>query len=292
MGDLGYTVNLADADPVHARAGSPRVRPRAGHRAEERRAPGAASRGGRRGSGAAGDPAMMRATACGDGALALARCSPSAPVTRPRRRRGRRQARRRTPAPRRQATFRARRPRSRLAGEYRLRLVPTAGPRSGAGGGCATSDSQPLADSLQVPPPMLGVHGHDDALSAGRLDRSRSRARRWRDTGDNASTDPTAPGVLVIERHPGAADAPTRSCSGSAPLANRRGVARFDGGYFALTVRRIDADGFAGTWSSGTARPSRRRLLLRRAHRPLTRRDPAVPNAERDPRRLPRVPFV
>ena len=28
----------------------------------------------------------------------------------------------------------------------------------------------------------------------------------------------------------------------------------FDGGYFALTVRRIDGDGFAGTWSSGTAR--------------------------------------
>jgi hypothetical protein len=58
----------------------------------------------------------------------------------------------------------------------------------------------------------------------------------------------------VIERHPGAADVPTRVMLRLGALANRRGAARFDGGYFALTVRRMDAEGLAGTWATGTAR--------------------------------------
>jgi hypothetical protein len=73
-------------------------------------------------------------------------------------------------------------------------------------------------------------------------------------TGDNASADPMAPGVLVIERRPSAADAPASIMLRLGALANRRGLVRFDGGYFALTIQRIDADGFAGTWSSGTGR--------------------------------------
>jgi hypothetical protein len=139
------------------------------------------------------------------------------------------------------------------AGEYRLHLVPTAGPRSGEAVD-AHLRLAPLADSLQVPPPMYGVHDtttHYPLAGSTDLDPALVGGVN---TGDNASTDPTAPGVLVIERHLGAADAPTRVMLRLGALANRRGVARFDGGYFALTVRRIDADGFAGTWSSGTAR--------------------------------------
>lgn len=139
------------------------------------------------------------------------------------------------------------------AGEYRLRLVPTAGPRSGE-----VVDAHlrlaPLADSLQVPPPMLGIQDtttHYPLAGSTDLDPALVGGVN---TGDNASTDPTAPGVLVIERHPSAADGPTRVMLRLGALANRRGVARFDGGYFALTVRRLDADSFAGTWSSGTAR--------------------------------------
>ena len=47
--------------------------------------------------------------------------------------------------------------------------------------------------------------------------------------------------------------------------ANRRGVVRFDGGYFALTVREMRAGRFAGTWSSGGPRRGRGGLLLRGA---------------------------
>jgi hypothetical protein len=139
------------------------------------------------------------------------------------------------------------------AGEYRLRLVPTAGPRSGEAVDVHLRLA-PLADSLRVPPPIFGVHDtttHYPLAGATDLDPALVGGVR---TGDNASTDPTAPGVLVIERHSGAADGPTSVMLRLGALANRRGVARFDGGYFALTVRRMDADGFAGTWASGTAR--------------------------------------
>ena len=139
-----------------------------------------------------------------------------------------------------------------LAGEYRLRLVPTAGPRSGEAVN-ANLRLAPLADSLQAPPPMLGVQDtttHYPLAGSTDLDPALVGGVG---TGDNASTDPTAPGVLVIERHPGG-DGPTNIMLRLGALANRRGLARFDGGYFALTVRRIDADGFAGTWASGTAR--------------------------------------
>jgi hypothetical protein len=143
---------------------------------------------------------------------------------------------------------------SRLAGEYRLHLVPTAGPHSG-GAVNARLRLAPLADSLQAPPPMLGVVDtttHYPLAGSTDLDPALVGGVG---TGDNTSADPTAPGVLVIERHP-AAGAPASLMLRFGALANRRGPARFDGGYFALTVRRVDPDGFAGTWSSGTVRPT------------------------------------
>jgi hypothetical protein len=140
-----------------------------------------------------------------------------------------------------------------LGGQYRLRLVVTAGPRSGRAVG-AHLRLIPLADSLQVPAPMLGVQDTTTRYPlAGSTDLDPELVGGVR-TGDNASADPTAPGVLVIERHPGATDTVASVMLRLGALANRRGLARFDGGYFALRVRRIDADGFAGTWSSGTAR--------------------------------------
>ncbi len=142
---------------------------------------------------------------------------------------------------------------TRLAGEYRLRLVPSAGPRSGEAAD-ARLRLAPLPDSLQMPAPMLGVM--DTTIRyplAGTTDLDPELVGGV-PTGDNASTDPAAPGVLVIERHPPAAGGPASVMLRLGSLANRRGVARFDGGYFALIVRRIEADGFAGTWSSGTTR--------------------------------------
>lgn len=139
-----------------------------------------------------------------------------------------------------------------LGGEYRLRLVATAGPRSGAAVD-ARLQLAPLADSLQVSPPMLGVRDTTTRYPlAGSTDLAPELVGGV-PTGDNASADPAAPGVLVIEQRP-SAGAPASLMLRLGALANRRGVVRFDGGYFALTIRRMDADGFAGTWSSGTAR--------------------------------------
>ncbi len=66
--------------------------------------------------------------------------------------------------------------------------------------------------------------------------------------GDLSSTDPAAPGVLVIE---------SETAQGPSILlrfgsdANRRDMVRFDGGYTVLEVREIGDDGFSGTWTSG-----------------------------------------
>jgi hypothetical protein len=62
--------------------------------------------------------------------------------------------------------------------------------------------------------------------------------------GDLASLDPDVPGVLVIE-------SPTEVMLRLGSEANRSDVVRFDGGYTVLRVRRIEADGFQGNWSSG-----------------------------------------
>lgn len=65
--------------------------------------------------------------------------------------------------------------------------------------------------------------------------------------GNSASTDPDAPGVLVLEfDRDGARQILLRLGSD----ANRLDNALYDGGHTVLQVREIDADGFAGTWES------------------------------------------
>jgi hypothetical protein len=70
--------------------------------------------------------------------------------------------------------------------------------------------------------------------------------------GSTSSMDPAAPGVLVIERHERAGQAPRAEIVlrlGSD--ANRRDRQRVDGGYTALHVREVSSSGFSGTWGSG-----------------------------------------
>lgn len=139
-----------------------------------------------------------------------------------------------------------------LAGEYRLHITATSGPSPGKWidgklrlrlvvnsrgrevvvlGVRDTTSSHPLAGSADLDAAALG------AVQPGNL----------------AAEDEEAPGVLVIERHPvGGSGAEIILRLGSE--ANRRGVVRYDGGYFALTVRGIGPKGFTGTWSSGGAR--------------------------------------
>lgn len=66
--------------------------------------------------------------------------------------------------------------------------------------------------------------------------------------GDVTSTDPEAPGVLVLEfDRRGTRHVMLRLGSD----ANRVDERLYDGGHTVLRVRQITADGFAGTWESG-----------------------------------------
>ena len=75
--------------------------------------------------------------------------------------------------------------------------------------------------------------------------------------GDATRRDPMQPGVAVLEQ--------TRAGAGERALsitlrvgadANRRDMVRFDGGFMALYVKEITADGFRGDWSSGSRGPT------------------------------------
>jgi hypothetical protein len=142
-----------------------------------------------------------------------------------------------------------------LRGTYRLELVASRGARAGD----STSAELELVaadDSLQSWPgasglrdttaryPLLGWTTVDPAAVGGT------------DTGPLDSRDPAAPGVLVIERQTRRAEAPKEILLRLGAEANRRDRVRFDGGYFALTVLRIDGSGFAGTWASSAGGPA------------------------------------
>jgi hypothetical protein len=137
-----------------------------------------------------------------------------------------------------------------LAGEYRLHLVTTAGPDSGASVRGHLALREP-PDSLQQPASMLGILDTTTRYPLAGVAELDREALGATDTGDLASTDPSAPGVLLIERHPARPAAAAEILLRLGADANRRGVVRYDGGYFALTVRRLDRAGFAGTWTSG-----------------------------------------
>lgn len=140
---------------------------------------------------------------------------------------------------------------TRLAGEYRLRLVATSGAKKGAvADGTLRLDRQ--NDSLRyrsrlggardstVLHPLYGATDVDltlvDAVSVG----------------STSTLDPARPGVLVIER---------RSAPGRPPKteiilrlgsdANRMDRQRFDGGYTALRARKVGRGRLAGSWASG-----------------------------------------
>ena len=66
--------------------------------------------------------------------------------------------------------------------------------------------------------------------------------------GDPGSKDPSAPGVLVLERAEYGRRVITLRLGSE---ANRKDLVRYDGTYTALSVSKIDEEGFAGSWRSG-----------------------------------------
>ncbi|HEU4680533.1 MAG TPA: hypothetical protein VFS51_02225, partial [Gemmatimonadales bacterium] len=130
----------------------------------------------------------------------------------------------------------------RLGGTYRLQLVATEGSKSGESVE-GTLRIQLYDRALRA----VTVHGIRDTAASyvlyGSVDVDLDGVGAVR-PGDPGAEDPMRPGVLVIER------------KGTVVLrlgseANRRDVARFDGGYTALRVREITEIRFRGTWASG-----------------------------------------
>ena len=129
-----------------------------------------------------------------------------------------------------------------LAGKYRLKLVATAGSRAGQAAE-GSLDLRPYESSLRA----VTIGGIRDTAASyvhyGATDVDPEAVGAVR-LGELGSLEPTRPGVVVVER------------KGTITLrlgseANRRDVARFDGGFTALRVGGASRDGFTGSWSSG-----------------------------------------
>ncbi len=132
-----------------------------------------------------------------------------------------------------------------MAGEYALTLVATTGARVEGRLTLLRTDSE----SLQ----FIGVNGSPDlstvvpAYGTAEIALEKVGAVRL---GDLSSRDVAKPGVAVLQ---------TTAAGGGAPsivvrigsLANDRRIVRFDGGFTALYVAKIDSSGFVGGWRSG-----------------------------------------
>jgi hypothetical protein len=140
-----------------------------------------------------------------------------------------------------------------LRGAYRLALVASRGVRAGD----STSAELELvaADhSLQSPPAILGLRDTTvryPLIGWTSVDPAAVGGIR---TGPFDSREPGAPGVLVIQRQTQRPEASREIMLRLGSEANRRDRVRFDGGYFALTVLRIDGEGFDGTWASAAGK--------------------------------------
>ncbi len=138
-----------------------------------------------------------------------------------------------------------------LAGEYRLHLTASSGPSAGQAADAALR-LQPVADSAAREIVVLGVRDTTSRAPLWGTTALDPAAIGATSTGSLTAQSVDAPGVLVIERRPTRADAGTEIVLRLGADANRRGVARYDGGYFALNVQTLDAGGFTGTWASGS----------------------------------------
>jgi hypothetical protein len=122
-----------------------------------------------------------------------------------------------------------------MAGEYRVVLV-SEDSRSTAGDLSLRAQPAALRTLETSGTPLGGTLDIDLGAVGAQLVRSLS------------STDPSSPGVLVIESD-GAEGREILLRLGSE--ANRRDSATFDGAYAVLSVQRVASNGFAGIWWSG-----------------------------------------
>jgi hypothetical protein len=139
-----------------------------------------------------------------------------------------------------------------IDGEYQLRLVATSGAKAGSRVDGALR-LQPQTGELRY----RSRSGADSSVvyamyGAAELELAAVDAVQ---VGSISSTDPMAPGVLVIEQHARAGQPPRADITVRLGAeANRRDRQRVDGGYTALRVQELSPSGFSGTWASGVLR--------------------------------------
>ena len=134
--------------------------------------------------------------------------------------------------------------------EHALVATSTLAPMAGTYSLTLVSDAETPASTegrltLVTVPAALREMGGSGTPLAGSTDVDVEAVGALR-MGDLGSTDPMAPGVLVIET------APTNILLRLGSESNRRDEASFDGGYTILTVHQIANGGFDGNWRSGS----------------------------------------
>lgn len=130
-----------------------------------------------------------------------------------------------------------------LSGEYTLRLVATAGAKRGgtAAGTLSLMQQDSAYRSMETAAGMKDTSFTMPFYGMTEVDLASVGAVA---PGDPKATEPTAPGVLVMQ-------GPGRVMLRIGSEANRWGVRRFDGAFTALQVQQVTDKGFAGTWQSG-----------------------------------------
>jgi hypothetical protein len=137
-----------------------------------------------------------------------------------------------------------------LAGEYRLTLVASEGPRAGT----AAAGTLRLLAYGNTPPPLPAGAGVEHAVH-GSADVAISRVGAVAPGAVDAA-DPAAPGVLAVEwPRPGGPYGAFAIAFRLGADGNREDRVRFDGSSLALFVAAADADGFGGRWESGAGTP-------------------------------------
>jgi hypothetical protein len=133
-----------------------------------------------------------------------------------------------------------------LAGTYRLRLIASSGPQSGkaAEGELRLLPLQSGGSAGDAADPFV-LHGAAD------LDLAAVGAPE----AELTSTNPTRPGVLVMQLAPTKASKAPRIMLRLGAEANRRDVTPVEGAYTVLRLSEISEGGFAGSWESGAPMP-------------------------------------
>lgn len=137
-----------------------------------------------------------------------------------------------------------------LAGEYRLQLTSDSGPAT-VTGALRLVAADPLLPARAGPFGIPDTTHRYPLVGTAELDLAAVGAVA---PGGTTSSDPAAPGVLVIERVKGRVPA-ERFLLRLGADANRAEQTRFDGGYTVLRVGPIDRSGFRGEWESGAPLP-------------------------------------